>query len=269
MEVARHHINIIQLPRYMKRERDDVAAKDILSQLSKDDTLLEEIRKIALRGIIRAQRGSRDDVPAQENGGENSKNEKMDKNYKRILTSSSSTTTDENDIEKELAFTISRNSETYRRIFSTASWYRDALLVGSTTTDFDQINTIQKNVCDSEINNIKITADISTKVNNISKYHDPSTAMAHPFLLSAVENYLRSNTAVDFLRPYATWAVSSEGPMFPLSTQSLAQSIPLAQTICDNAIRENLRWVLKDEGWREWAKSIAANYVDRSYKGGE
>ena len=93
---------------------------------------------------------------------------------------------------------------------------------------------------------------------------DPSTAMGHPLLLSAAENYLKSIAAVDLLRPYATWVVSSEGPMLQTATQSLAQSIPLAQSSCDWAMRENLIWVLKDEEWRDFAKSITTRYVDRS-----
>ena len=41
---------MLYLYKSMTCERDDVAAKYILSQLSNDETLLEEIRKIALRG---------------------------------------------------------------------------------------------------------------------------------------------------------------------------------------------------------------------------
>jgi len=264
----------------MTRDGDGAAAKDILSQLSKDDTLLEEIRKIALRGIISAQNGGRTVTPPHDDVEENtgvdtdtrrsssasstSVTDRIEKNHSTIpspSSSSSTTTTTENNEAKEFAFTISRDSDTYRSILSTACWYRDSLLVGSTCAA-QRIDVEQNDVNNQE--NIKITPENSTKINI-----DPSTSMAHPLLLSTAENYLRSIAAVDLLRPYATWAVSSDGPMFPISTQSMVQSIPLAQTSCDNAMRDNLLWVLKDEGWREFAKSITAKYVDRSYRGGE
>ncbi|KAL7426130.1 hypothetical protein ACHAXH_000236 [Discostella pseudostelligera] len=256
----------------MTRDGDGAAAKDILSQLSKDDTLLEEIRKIALRGIISAQNRGRTVTPShddvEENTGSSSASsssvtEWIEKNHSTIPSPSSSSTSTSNNGEKELAFTISRDSETYRSIISTACWYRDSVLIRSTFAD----QRIEINAEQNDINNqekIKIPTENPTKINI-----DPSTAMAHPLLLSAAENYLRSIAAVDLLRPYATWAVSSDGPMFPISTQSMAQSIPLAQTSCDNAMRDNLLWVLKDEGWKEFAKSITAQYVDRSYRGGE
>ena len=102
--------------------------------------------------------------------------------------------------------------------------------------------------------------------------HEPETAIGYPLLLSVTENYLQSIAAVDLLRPYAKWVVSSNGgPLFPIATQSMAQSIPLGQSSCDWAMRENLLWVLRDEEWKEWAKSITSSftttYVDRSYKG--
>ncbi len=252
----------------MARERDDAAAaKDLLSRLTKDDTLLEEVRKIALRGIISAQNGGRNVAQSEQDwDGRRMSSDSMNERI-TLRTSSSLTTTtttrmrtDENDGAKELAFTVARDSETYRRILSTACWYRDALLIGATSAN--QRNIVQQNVSDSD-ECIQIFTSNSTKPNVAS------SAMAHPLLLSAAENYLRSVAAVDLLRPYVSWAASIDGPMLQVSTQSLAQSIPLAQTSCDEAMRENLLWVLKDEGWREFAKSITAKYVDRSYRRGE
>ena len=259
----------------MKRERDDVAAaKDLLSQLSKDDTLLEEVRKLALRGIINSQSGGRGGVvPTHEensNGRQSSSNSvgtRIDTNHGSSTTSSSSSPikNGENDGGKELAFTISRDSEMYRSILSTACWYRDALLAG--TAGANQTNNVVHNINKNE-EHATSTIEYSTKI-HIPTYADPSSAMAHPLLLSAADTYLRSISAVNLLRPYVTWAVSCDGPMFPISTQSLVQSITLSQSVCDNAMRDNILWVLKDEGWREFAKSITAKYVDRSYRGGE
>ena len=264
----------------MKRERDDVAAaKDLLSQLSKDDTLLEEVRKLALRGIINSQSGGLGGVvPTHEESSKgrqsssataasNSVGKRIDTNHGSSTTSSSSSpiTNGENDGGKELAFTISRGSEMYRSILSTACWYRDALLAG--TAGANQTNNVEQNINKTK-EHATSTKDYSTKI-HIPTYADPSSAMAHPLLLSAADTYLRSISAVNLLRPYATWAVSSDGPMFPISTQSLVQSITLSQTVCDNAMRDNILWVLKDEGWREFAKSITAKYVDRSYRSGE
>lgn len=100
---------------------------------------------------------------------------------------------------------------------------------------------------------------------NIIPNSDPDTAYAHTLLLSAGENYLRSIAAVDLLRPYATWIASSSGPMYNTAVSSMSSTIPLAQSSCDWAMKENVIWVLKDEEWREFAKSITTTYVDKSF----
>ena len=87
-------------------------------------------------------------------------------------------------------------------------------------------------------------------------------AMSHPLLLSIGENYIKSTYAVDLLRPYATWIASKHGPLMNTASQSLAQTIPLGQSSCDWAARENLLWLLKDQEWRDFAKSITTRYIN-------
>ena len=128
----------------MDRDRDDVAVNDILSQLSQDETVLEEVRKIALRGL-KAQGTSGDNqrerVASQEvdrsNNGDTSErpssnNKTLVRTPRREKIVQKSTATESDD---DLAFTVSKESDTYRNIFSTVQWYRDSFLIGSTFAD--------------------------------------------------------------------------------------------------------------------------------------
>lgn len=159
-----------------------------------------------------------------------------------------------------------------RNIFSTVQWYRDQFLIGSDYADQRSVERPNEAVRHDErlqqfIGENQLTGNFRAGISFIPK-SDPATAMGHPLLLSAGENYLRSIAAVDLLKPYATWSVSKNGPMFQTATWSMAQTIPLGQSSCDWAMRENLLWVLNDEEWKEFAKGITTNYVDRSYKDG-
>mmetsp|Transcript_5496 Transcript_5496/g.9987 ORF Transcript_5496/g.9987 Transcript_5496/m.9987 type:complete len:273 (-) Transcript_5496:198-1016(-) len=268
------------------RDRDDITVKDILSQLSQDKTVIEEVRKIVVRGL-KAQGSDGDSqrgrvAPRELDGIENedaserasgdTQNPAQTPQSGKVVTQKALTTTSMKtsaESGKELAFTVSKDSDTYRNIYSTVQWYRDSFLVGSDYAN--QRNAEQTGARldgkmqrsgETVINGIKIDKESATpKV-------DPSTSMGHPLLLSAAQNYLHSIAAVDLLHPYATWVVSKDGPLLEPATQSLAQSIPLGQSSCDWAMRENMLWVLKDEEWKEFAKSITTTYVDRSYKDG-
>jgi hypothetical protein len=247
-----------------KRERDGVAAKKILSQLSEDEALVEEIRKLVLRGLT-AQSSSKlrpSQSPSQSfecgsNSGASepasSSNQFAVRNLWQTNKEQRATTSES---DEDLAFSVSKDSDAYRNILSTVKWYRDSFFIG--TSFADQRSAERSSNKREDTQSLFGNPGVS----------DPSSAMAHPLLMSASENYLRSIAAVDLLRPYATWAVSMDGPLVGTATQSLAQSILWSQSSCDWAMRENLLWVLKDQEWREFAKTITTKYVDRSYKGG-
>jgi hypothetical protein len=252
----------------VKRDRDGIAAKKILSQLSEDEALVEEIRKIVLRGITtqssskqRPSQSSPQPVELDNTDGTSepasSSNQFSIRNPWQKNKDHRATTTESDD---DLAFSVSKDSDQYRSILSTVKWYRDYFLIGTSFAD--------QRCAERDSNKGKMFMDkTSINMDAIPK-SDPSTAMAHPLLISSAESYLRSIAAVDMLRPYATWAVSFDGPIAETATQSLAQSILWSQSSCDWAMRENLLWVLKDEEWKEFAKTITTRYVDRSYKGG-
>lgn len=255
----------------MTRDRDDVAAKNILSQLSEDEALVEEIRKMVHRGLIgkSSSKQSPSQSPSQSvERGYNSGPSEASSNNRFVVRNpwhknkEQRATTAESD--EDLAFTVSKDSDAYLSLLSTAKWYRDSFLIG---TLFADRRSAERNSRRGE--NIQILIGNTGVNKNAIPKSDPSTAMAHPLLISAAESYLRSIAAVDMLRPYASWAVSMDGPLAGAATQSLAQSILWSQSSCDWAMRENLLWVLKDQEWREFAKTITTRYVDRSYKGGE
>jgi hypothetical protein len=257
----------------MTRDRDDVAAKNVMSQVSEDEALVEEIRKMVHRGLI--AKSSSKQSPSQSP----SPSQSVERNYNSGASEASSnnqfvvrnpwhknneqraTTADK---DEDLAFTVSKDSDAYQSLLSTVKWYRDSFFIGNLFADR---RSAERNSGRGE--NMQILIGNTGINKNAIPKSDPSTAMAHPLLISAAECYLRSIAAVDMLRPYATWAVSMDGPLAGTATQSLAQSILWSQSSCDWAMRENLLWVLKDQEWREFAKTITTRYVDRSYKGGE
>jgi len=284
------------------RDRDDVAVNDILSQLSQDETVIGEVRKIVLRSLKAQGSTANSDTQQQRTppssrsasqevakGSNNNSKRGDDTSEERSISSISvknntlrhgqkekttvqRATAAEND--EELAFTVSKESDTYRNVLSTVQWYRDSFLIGSSFADRRSAERkVMHNDNDVKVDNsgeklLLHHHQSSMDQSVIIPKSDPSTATGHPLLLSAFENYVRSTYAVDLLRPYATWVVSKDGPMFVTATQSMASTIPLGQSSCDWATRENLLWVLKDEEWKEFAKSITTTYVDRSYKDG-
>jgi len=273
-------------------ERDDVAVKDILSHLAKDKTVLEEVRNIAIRGLSQGGRSNTanrhpEKLPSQEREvverGNDSDAPRQKGRAERLFAQSKEylaqilrqNGTKQQDTAKgsdeELTFDISKDSDTYRKIISTVKWHRDSFLIGSAfadqRSDEQQVSRKKGATIHGQTSgeNVQLMGKQSPNQSAIPK-SDPLTAMGHPILLSAGVSYIRSVAAVDLLRPYATWAVSKDGPMFQTASQLMAQTIPLGQNSCDWAMRENLLWVLKDEEWMEWAKSITTEYVDRSYK---
>mmetsp|Transcript_37682 Transcript_37682/g.80490 ORF Transcript_37682/g.80490 Transcript_37682/m.80490 type:complete len:264 (-) Transcript_37682:389-1180(-) len=261
----------------MDRNRDDAAINEMLSQLSHDENVLEEVRKIVSRGLkapCAYDDNQQTQGPQEQEHSKlgdtseqpSSSNEKSFRNPRKEKVTPQSTTS-END--EELAFTVDKESDTYRNIYSTVQWYRDSFLMGSTFAD--QRSAVRKVIHSG--NNVKLRESgkktvMGNQITNqgVLPKSDPPTALGHPLLLSAAESYIRSISAIDLLRPYVTWIVSRDGPMIATATQSLAQSIPLAQSSSDWAMRENLLWVLKDEEWKDFAKSITTTYVDRSYR---
>lgn len=263
-------------------ESEDRAVKDILSQLVQDKTVLDEVRKIALRGLETQVSGSggnssepaasrevgrRSNIDGNTSKQPSSGNKAMSKTPLQEKASQQATIVG---CDEDLTFTVEKDTDAYRNIMSTVKWYRDSFLIGSDFADKRSSDRAGDSENDEIQNNgTKLHITSVHRSNRITiPTSDPSTAMGHPLLLSAAENYIRSIAAVDLLRPYATWAVSSNGPMFQTATQSMAQTIPLAQSSCDWAMRENMLWMLKDAEWREFAKNITTTYVDRSYKDG-
>ena len=270
--------------------RDDTtAAKDILSQLasqlSKDETTcLNELRKLALRGLDVQQQQQQQQQQHQQqliqpqpftdnkkvthsvqgDSGNVIQSTTVRQVHPENKQSTPAATSLDNAKQDNLAFTISKDSDMYKNIFSTVQWYRDSYLIGSSAADQ---RSEERSGASREQSNLQM---ISLNGSYLSANHqhsvalpkpDPETAIGYPLLLSVAENYVRS-IAADLLRPYAKWVVSSNGgPLFPIATQSMAQSIPLGQSSCDWAMRENLLWVLRDEEWKEWAKSITTTYV--------
>jgi len=196
------------------------------------------------------------------------KDKKIENNNIQSIKHNTPENNDEHD-DNKLAFTFSKDSDTYQNIFSTVQWYRDSFLIGSDYADKRSIERSNEKESTEEKNNHQLFSIGKHYKNeekkNIIPNSDPDTAYAHTLLLSAGENYLNSIAAVDLLRPYATWIASSSGPMYNTAVRSMASTIPLAQSSCDWAMKENVIWVLKDEEWREFAKSITTTYVDKSF----
>lgn len=248
----------------MDRGRDDAFVKDILSKLTKDETVLEEVRKMAgLSAQCPPRPRGDNNIDSKISDRDRSKDKNSVRTQRQKNKAEQRAAVESND--GELAFTIDKDSDTYRNIISTVEWYRDSFLIGSEFADQRNARRKAERENADKLQMMGVNAPYVHE-SSIPKC-DPSAATCHPLLLSAGESYIRSIAAVDLLRPYATWAVSTDGPMSATATQSMAQSILLGQSSCDWAMRENLLWVLKDEEWREFAKNITSKYVDRSYRG--
>lgn len=275
------------------------ATKKILSKLTDDEALVTEIRNMVLRGLLAPDQQKRSiSVVEPSNSTANSSiatttapsttqisNKKNNllfpsfwKMHQQALQNFNTTNTNSSNDDKQeqiiptrpLAFTIAKESETYQSIImSTVNWYRDALFIGTEYADKRgterSLTAIEKarhrSNSSGGIGGIGINAN--TRLMNNTPMSNPDTAILHPLLLTSINNYLQSTIAVDTLRPHAKWLVLSNanGPLFPLAKESLAQTILWSQASCDSSLKYNLLWVLTDEEWREWAKTITSTYV--------
>ena len=132
--------------------RRDNATKAILSRISNDSQLVEEVRQLLAENLqlrsnsndsgdndVTAAAKGRDDGTSIEQPADVGVNNKEER--KKIPISSSSDTHQQhspphkhlsNQEEEELAFTIDKDSETYDNILSMAKWYRDSFFISAT-----------------------------------------------------------------------------------------------------------------------------------------
>lgn len=300
--------------------RDDATIKAILSRISNDDKLVEEVRQLLAENLqLRSHNNNTATITTAENNDNNNNTMSVDPplqaadasdvDSRRNNTYSSSdghdtqtTPSNPNEDEAEIAFTIDKKSETYQNILSMTKWYRDSFFISSDYANEKQQRRTTE--LQEEREEAAAAAERRRRVllqqqqqqqknrgisnNTLRRYRpqmigggvgDKNTrppppplsstlAIGHPLLLSIGENYIRSTYAVDLLRPYATWTVSSSspssssGPLFPIASQALSQIIiPAGQASCDWAARENLLWLLQDQEWRDFAKSITTQYI--------
>ena len=259
-------------------DRSDSSIKEILDQISRDDAkaVVNEVRDILLRDL-RNKDGSSDN--AEENYTSNIDTVRRTSDDSSAVNRKNYSSQGQNGSEKddnELAFTIDKNSETYKTIYSTVEWYRDAYIIG---TEFADRRKTEKNghnavgydaIKFAEIGNKLFNSNINyeTFFGRQVTYPKASefTGWGHPFLTDYAEWYIKSNYAVDLLRPTAAWLASRNGPMMQPAIQSMAGTIPMMQPTADDAMRSNVLWMLKDQEWKDWAKSLTTQYVSRSQK---
>ncbi|KAL3786279.1 hypothetical protein HJC23_005357 [Cyclotella cryptica] len=263
-------------------ERNDSSIKEILDQISKDDAkaVVEEVRNIVLRDLgARGVNASTDEQPVQISHSQQPREEGHSSTateHHTTPTPSNPSLNQKNVPDDDLAFTISKDSETYKNIFSMVQWYRDSSIVGSEFADRRSAERECHNSLDSEE---KKFAEISNKIFNRNANYkslvesgdvypkaSDFTGTGHPLLAGLAESYIKSPHAIDVLRPSTIWLASKDGPLLQAATQSLANTIPLFQSTADSVMRRNVLWLLQDQGWREWAKSITTRFVDRSHK---
>lgn len=267
-------------------DRNDLSIKEILDQISKDDAkaVVEEVRNIVLRDL--KVNTSMNEQPAavksQQQGDVPHTDSAISKSAVALRDQSA---LKETATEEELAFTIDKESETYKNIFSMVQWYRDSFFVGPEFADRRSSEKQRQNINPLGYNENKF-AEISNKMfnHNISYkslfgrgYMNPKpsefTGLGHPYLTDYASWYITSNYAVDLLRPTTMWLASKDGPMLQPATQSLASTIPLFQETADDAAISNMLWLLKDQEWKDWAKSLTTQeintqFMDRSQKDG-
>ena len=266
--------------RYTDMNRNDPSGKDVIDQISRADAkaVVAEVRQILDRTLKNSERSSTEQIPVNSSSLPYSKD--ADQSTKSTATCTKNVKVPyTNGSDEKLAFTIEKDSETYKGIYSMVEWYRDSYLVGEEFADRrkDEKN---KKVSIRTFNTLgydpKKFAEISNKIfnHNITSlferqhniYPKPSefTGLGYPFLTDYVEWYVKSNYAIDLLRPTATWLASTDGPMFQPALQSLAGTIPMMQETTNDAMRYNILWMLQDKEWKDWAKSLTTQYVYRS-----
>ncbi|KAL7468892.1 hypothetical protein ACHAXS_009139 [Conticribra weissflogii] len=286
------------------------SVKNILSRISQDEetatAVVEEVRNILIRDLQAAASGRgvpRSSMASRQPDVAQISKENINGAVGIDLSASISTKPKDDDYidgknngartrQKEeggedLAFTIGKESETYKKIYSMVQWYRDTYLVG---TEFADQRDVQRKAevsgdatrQNEKKNTVQPRDHYHQKFSLRGSYFEDNqllqrreacdkiplskfTGLGFPYLLSYAQGYIPSQDVVKLLRPSAMWLVSRDGPLLPTATRSMAQTIPLAQSSLDWVMRENLLWVLKDEEWKDFAKGITTKYV-RSYK---
>ena len=315
------------------RRNDDETIKAILSRLSNNDKIVEEVRQLVAENLqLKGSRSSSSSISTKNNdtpviaaapsslsrthssssaaGTADSKevvavNE--NNNATRVQTSSSSSsrqstskTNDEDKESEELAFTIDKDSETYHNILSMAKWYRDSFFIGLEYANVNQQQQLQQHHQQQDIKSPRQKEDDdhrkrisllqqqrdyekrqqhrllnnNTNVTPLRRYRpqitsytptppitSPHNATGYPILSTLFENYITSPYAYNTVHPYATWITSPNGPLYPIASTSLSQSIPLGQSLLNWTCRENVLWLLQDDEWKDWGKSITRGYI--------
>lgn len=316
------------------RRNDDETIKAILSRLSNNDKIVEEVRQLVAENLQLKSRSSgssstkNNDMPviaaaaAQSSlstaGTADSKevvvavNENNNATRVQPTSSSSSSrqstskTNDEDKESEELAFTIDKDSETYHNILSMAKWYRDSFFIGLEYANVNQqqqqlhhhhhhqqgiMNQSPRQKEDEDQRRKRVSLlqqqrdyekrqqrhqqlNNSNNVTPLRRYRpqitsytptppitSPHNATGYPILSTLFENYITSPYAYNTVHPYATWITSSYGPLYPIASTSLSQSIPLGQSLLNWTCRENVLWLLQDDEWKDWGKSITRGYI--------
>lgn len=321
------------------RRNDDETIKAILSRLSNNDKIVEEVRQLVAENLQLGSRSSSSsssntknndtlviaaapsslskthsnssaagskEFTVNEDGGAYKNN-----NPTRVQTppssnrqSKSKTTNNDKESPEELAFTIDKDSETYHNILSMAKWYRDSFFIGSEYANVNQQQQQQQHHPQQGITNNQSPRQkededqrkrvsllqqhqdyekrqqhqlLNNNNNNVTplrRYHpqitsytptppltSPHNATGDPILSTLFENYIQSPCTYNTVHPYATWITSHTGPLYPIASTSLSQSIPLGQSLLNWTCRENVLWLLQDEEWRDWGKSITRGYI--------
>ena len=314
------------------RRNDDETIKAILSRLSNNDRIVEEVRQLVAENLQLKSRSSSNSSSSTKNndtpviaaapsslsrtcsnsspaGTAESKevvavNE--NNNATRVQTSSSRQSkikTNDDKESEELAFTIDKDSETYHNILSMAKWYRDSFFIGLEYASVNQqqqqqlqqhhqqgiMNQSPRQKEDDDqrkrvsllqqqrdyekrqqhqlLNNSNNVTPLRRYRPQITSYTptlpitSPHNATGYPILSTLFENYITSPYAYNTVHPYATWITSSYGPLYPIASTSLSQSIPLGQSLLNWTCRENVLWLLQDDEWKDWGKSITRGYI--------
>ena len=147
-------------------DRNDLSIKEILDQISKDDAkaVVEEVRNIVLRDL--RVNTSMNEQPAavksQQQGDVPHTDSAISKSAVALRDQSA---LKETATEEELAFTIDKESETYKNIFSMVQWYRDSFFVGPEFADRRSSEKQGQNINPLGYNENKF-AEISNKMFN-------------------------------------------------------------------------------------------------------
>ena len=320
------------------RRNDDETIKAILSRLSNNDKIVEEVRQLVAENLQLGSRSSSGSSSTKNNDtpviaaaapsslsrttrssssaagtaeskevvavNENNNATRVQTPSSSLSRQSTSKTNDEDKESEELAFTIDKDSETYHNILSMAKWYRDSFFVGLEYANVNQqqqqqhhhhhqqgitnqsprqkedddqqkrrVSLLQqqrdyeKRQQHQQLNNSNNITPLRRYRPQITSYTptlpitSPHNASGYPILSTLFENYITSPYAYNTVHPYATWITSSYGPLYPIASTSLSQTIPLGQSLLNWTCRENVLWLLQDDEWKDWGKSITRGYI--------